>query len=73
MPCMIQGCTNRRMPVLLEKFTQRSVYLLLLLLLLLQNLAGAQDFILLSISLYKDLDDPVFDGVGLASFKSRNP
>ena len=28
-------------------------------------------FIPLSISLWKDLGDPVFDGVGLAGFKSR--
>ena len=28
-------------------------------------------FILLSVSLWNGLDDPVFDGVGLAGFKSR--
>ena len=28
-------------------------------------------FILLSVSLWKDLGDPVFDGVGLVGFKSR--
>ena len=28
-------------------------------------------FILLSVSLWHELDDPVFDGVGLAGFKSR--
>ena len=28
-------------------------------------------FILLSVSLWNDLSDPVFDGVGLAGFKSR--
>ena len=28
-------------------------------------------FIVLSVSLWTDLSDPVFDGVGLASFKSR--
>ena len=28
-------------------------------------------FILLSVSLWNDLGDPVFDRVGLASFKSR--
>ena len=30
-----------------------------------------QTFILLSVSLWNDLSDPVFDGVGLAGFKSR--
>ena len=30
-----------------------------------------QTFIPLSVSLWNDLGDPVFDGVGLASFKSR--
>ena len=29
-------------------------------------------FILLSVSLWNDLSDPVFDGVGLAGFKSRD-
>ena len=29
-------------------------------------------FILLSVSLWNDLVDPIFDGVGLASFKSRS-
>ena len=28
-------------------------------------------FVTISVSLWNDLDDPVFDGVGLASFKSR--
>ena len=28
-------------------------------------------FVLLSVSLWNDLSDPVFDGVGLAGFKSR--
>ena len=28
-------------------------------------------FILLAVSLWNDLGDPVFDGVGLAGFKSR--
>ena len=28
-------------------------------------------FVPLSVSLWKDLSDPVFDGVGLAGFKSR--
>ena len=28
-------------------------------------------FVLLSVSLWNDLSDPVFDGVGLADFKSR--
>ena len=30
-----------------------------------------QTFIPLSVSLWNDLSDPVFDGVGLAGFKSR--
>ena len=30
-----------------------------------------RSFILLSASLWNDLSDPVFDGVGLAGFKSR--
>ena len=37
----------------------------------LQNLAVPQDFIPLSVSLWNDLVGPVFDGVGLADFKSR--
>ena len=36
-----------------------------------QNLAGQQDFYFISLSLWNDLADPVFDGVGLAGFKSR--
>ena len=31
----------------------------------------SRTFILLSVSLWNDLGDPVFDGVGLAGFKSR--
>ena len=30
-----------------------------------------RSFVPLSVSLWNDLSDPVFDGVGLASFKSR--
>ena len=30
-----------------------------------------QTFILLSVSLWNDLGDPVFDGVGLVGFKTR--
>ena len=30
-----------------------------------------RSFVLLSVSLWNDLSDPVFDGVGLAGFKSR--
>ena len=30
-----------------------------------------RNFVPLSVSLWKDLSDPVFDGVGLAGFKSR--
>ena len=30
-----------------------------------------RSFVLLSASLWNDLSDPVFDGVGLAGFKSR--
>ena len=38
----------------------------------LQNLAvSPRTFIPLSVSLWNDLSDPVFDGVGLAGFKSR--
>ena len=39
----------------------------------LQNLAvpRSRTFILLSVSLWNDLANPVFDGVGLAGFKSR--
>ena len=37
----------------------------------LQNLAVQQDFYPLSMSLWNDLANPVFDGVGLARFKSR--
>ena len=37
----------------------------------LPNLAVLQDFIPLSVSFWNGLDDPVFDGVGLACFKSR--
>ena len=37
----------------------------------LQNLAVQQDFIPISVSLWNDLANPVFDGVGLAGFKSR--
>ena len=37
----------------------------------LQNLAVPQDFSPLSVSLWNDLVDPVFDGVGLADFKNR--
>ena len=38
---------------------------------LLQNLAYRMTFIHLSVSLWSNLADPVFDGVGLAGFKSR--
>ena len=38
----------------------------------LQNLAHRRTFIPLSVSLWNDLVDPVFDGVGLAGFKSRS-
>ena len=31
----------------------------------------SRSFMLLSVSLWNDLSDPVFDGVGLAGFKSR--
>ena len=37
----------------------------------LQNLAVEKTFIPMSVSLWNDLPDPVFDGVGLATFKSR--
>ena len=37
----------------------------------LQHLAVPQDFIPLSVPLWNDLADPVFDSVGLSSFKSR--
>ena len=37
----------------------------------LQNLAVPQTFVLLSVSLWNDLADPVFDGVGLAGLKSK--
>ena len=37
----------------------------------LQNLAYRRTFVPLSVSLWNDLVDPVFDGVGLAGFKSR--
>ena len=37
----------------------------------LQNLAVQQDFYSLSVSLWNDLANPVFDGVRLACFKSR--
>ena len=37
----------------------------------LQNLAGPQAFFALSVSLWNDHGYPVFDGVGLAGFKSR--
>ena len=38
----------------------------------LQNLAELQDFFIpLSVSLWNNLGDPVFDGVGLAGIKSR--
>ena len=35
------------------------------------DLAGPQDFITLSVSLWNELADPVFDGVGLDGYKSR--
>ena len=37
----------------------------------LQNLAVSPDFYSLSVSLWNDLSDPLFDSVGLAGFKSR--
>ena len=37
----------------------------------LQNLAVEQDFIPLSVSLWNDLANPVFDFVGLACFNNR--
>ena len=37
----------------------------------LQNLAVPQAFVPLSVSLWNDLTDPVFDSVGLAGFMSR--
>ena len=37
----------------------------------LQNLAVQQDICSLSVSIWDDLADPVFDDVGLAGFKSR--
>ena len=36
----------------------------------LKNLSVPQDFMPVSVSLWNDLADPVFDGVGLAGFKS---
>ena len=38
---------------------------------LLQNLAYRRTFVLLSVFLWNDLANPVFNGVGLAGFKSR--
>ena len=38
----------------------------------LQNIAVQQDFYSLSVSLWNDLASPIFDGVGLAGFKSRD-
>ena len=38
---------------------------------LLRNLAVPQDFYSLAVSLWNDLADSVFDGVGLVGFKSR--
>ena len=58
--CASQGYTRY--------FDRTSVYLCAS---LLQNLAVPQDFYSLSVSLWNDLVDPVFDGVGLAGFKSR--
>ena len=37
----------------------------------LQTSQFSMTFVLLSVSLWNDLADPVFDGVGLAGFKSR--
>ena len=37
----------------------------------LQNLAVQQDFYSVSVSLWNDLANPVFDGMGLVGFKSR--
>ena len=37
----------------------------------LQNLADSMTFISFSMSLWNDLANPIFDGVGLADFKSR--
>ena len=37
----------------------------------LQNLAVTHDLYSMTVSLWHDLDDPAFDGVGLAGFKSR--
>ena len=45
-----------------------SVYLCTI---LLQNLTVQQDFVPLLVSLWNDLSNPVFNGVGLDGFKSR--
>ena len=39
--------------------------------LLIEGLLSIAELCALSVSLWNDLSDPVFDGVGLASFKSR--
>ena len=36
-----------------------------------RTLQNSRTFIPLSVSLWNDLSDPIFDGVGLAGFKSR--